>query len=240
VNWPELALVSKREPVMNRKLPLMVAAVGTLLFSTPAAALLSPDTWDGLVKVESKQMDLTYLQPGADFRLYTKVLLDPVEVAFHKNWRRSQNSSDYGLSGTISNRDIEDAITKGVAESNAIFEAAWTKGGYEVVSEPGPDVLRIRAGVLNIWVSAPEQQLASRSLTFARQAGEATFFVEARDSLTGALLGRAVDKKVAGDRPHGWRTSVSNRADFREIVEDWARDGVRGLSELKALSPIKL
>jgi hypothetical protein len=166
-------------------------------------------------------------------------MLDPTEVAFHKSWRRSQVSTDRGLSGTISDRDVQQAISKGVAASNEIFAEAWAKAGYAVVTEPGPDVLRVKTGIVNIWVSAPETSTAGRSHTFAPEAGQATFFVEARDSLTGALLGRAVDQRFAGDTSHNWRTSVSNRADFRELVESWAGDGVRGLNELKSLSPIR-
>jgi len=34
------------------------------------------------------------------------------------------------------------------------------------------------------------------------------------------------------------RTSVSNRGDLRDQVERWADISVRGMAELKALSPI--
>src|SRR5688572_31990523 len=122
----------------------IAAIAGSLvLLAAPAVAAKPPDTWDGLTRVKSRQMDVVYLQPGADFRSYTKVMLDPTEVAFHKNWRRSQNTTDRGLSGTISDRDVQEAISKGVAASNEIFAEAWTKAGYQVVAEPGPDVLRI-------------------------------------------------------------------------------------------------
>jgi hypothetical protein len=43
-----------------------------------------PDTWDGLVEVKPKRMDAAYLLPGADFRSYTKVMIDPSEVAFRE------------------------------------------------------------------------------------------------------------------------------------------------------------
>jgi hypothetical protein len=35
------------------------------------------------------------------------------------------------------------------------------------------------------------------------------------------------------------RNSVTNRADFRRLVDDWAKISVRGLNELKASSPVK-
>jgi len=222
----------KRRPI------LMAAIASAMLLAGPAAEAKAPDTWDGLVKVNSKRADVLYLQPGADFRGYTKVMLDPTEVAFAKSWRRSQNSTDRGLSGTISDRQVQDAITKGVDASNQIFAEAWTKGGYVVVTTPAPDVLRIKTGVVNIWVNAPDVPAAGRSHTFAPEAGQATYFVEARDSITGAILGRAVDQRFAGDTAHNWRTSVSNRADFRELVEAWAAASVRGVDALKSASPI--
>src|SRR5215218_4968958 len=142
---------------MKRHRHFMAAVAGAMLLAGPAGAA-PPDTWDGLAKVKAKRLDLAYLQPGADFRVYTKVMLDPTEVAFHKNWRRSQNVSDRGLSGSISDRDVEKALVKGVSASNEIFAEAWTQGGFAVVTEPGPDVVRIKTGIVNIWVNAPDVQ----------------------------------------------------------------------------------
>lgn len=223
---------------MKRHALFMAAIAGFMLLAGPAEAAKPPDSWDGLVKVDAKRADVLYLKPGADFRGYSKVMLDPTEVAFHKNWQRSQNRSDRGLSGTISDRQVQEAIAKGIAASHEIFAAAWAKGGYAVVAEPGPDVMRIRTGVVNIWVSAPDMPTAGRSHTFAPEAGEATYFVEARDSMTNAILGRAIDQRFAGETAHNWRTSVSNRADFRELVEAWAKASVRGIDGLKSVSPI--
>ena len=106
------------------------------------------------------------------------------------------------------------------------------------MNAPGPDVMRVKTGFVNIWVNAPDRPSAGRSYSFSAEAGRATFFVEARDSMTGALLGRAVDQRIVGDNLNAWRTRVSNRGDFRDQVEQWAVTSVRGMTELKALSPI--
>ena len=113
------------------------------------------------------------------------------------------------------------------------------EAGYTIVSDPGPDVLRVNTGIVNIDVSAPDQRTAGRSYNFAGEAGSATLFVEARDSMTGALLGRAIDQGIASDNSAAWRTSSSNRADFRAMVERWADVSVRGISELKSLPPVQ-
>jgi hypothetical protein len=209
-------------------------AVAILLSAIPVRAA-PPANWDGLVQVKSKRLDLVYLQPGADFRGYTKVLVDPTEVAFAKNWQRDHNRDTRSLSGRVSDHDVQDAVSQGIKATHNIFTAAWTKGGYTVVSEPGADVLRVKTGIVNITVTAPDQQSAGRSYSFSNEAGQATLFLEVRDSLTNALLGRAVDQKIVGDNSTAWRTAGSNRADFRHMVEDWAAISVRGLSELKSL-----
>jgi hypothetical protein len=223
---------------MRLAVVLAVGASIALGLGTSAAGK-APTTWDGLVQVKSKRLDLVYLQPGADFRVYTKVIIAPTEVSFAKNWARDYNRSSVSLSSRVSEKDLQDAITAGVRQASEIFADAWAKGGYSVVTTPGPDVLLVKTGVLNIQVNAPETNTIGRSYTFSQEAGRATLFVEARDSQTGALLGRAVDQRIVGDNNVFRRTSVSNRADFRDQVSDWAKISVRGFTELKSLSPVK-
>jgi hypothetical protein len=222
-----------------KRLALFTAAyVAAMLVAAPVAAK-PPLNWDGLVQVKAKRFDLAYLQPGADFRSYTKVMLSPTELAFQKDWQRDYNRGTRSLSSRISDDDIQQALKRGVVAADDIFADAWTKAGYTIVGEPGPDVLRVNTGIVHIRVSAPDQPTAGRSYNFAGEAGSATLFVEVRDSVTGALLGRVIDQKIAGDNSAAWRTSSSNRADFRAMAERWATASVRGVDELKSLSPVQ-
>ncbi len=214
---------------------LLALAVAT---ATPALAAKPPQTWDGLIQIKTKRFDLVYLAPGATFTGYTKVKLDPTEVSFEKNWRRDYNSQGIGVSRDISEKDVQKAITQGVSAASDVFVEEFTKGGYPVVTEAGPDVLWLRTGVLNVRVTAPDTMDAGRTYTFANDAGEATYFVEFRDSQTGALLGRAIDRRVAGDNTIGQRNRVTNRSDFRRLVERWAELSILGLNELKARAPV--
>ena len=218
---------------------LKSAAILLAVIASPIAAAQMPVEWDGLRRVESKRLNYVYLQPGADFRGYTKVIVDPTEVAFRKNWARDYNRSSRDLDGRVSDQEVQQAISKGVVAASDIFVEAWRKGGYEIASQPGPDVLRVQTAVVNISVAAPDVRTSSASHSFSDEAGAATLVVEVKDSLTGAVLGRAIDQAIVGDNTVAWRTRVSNRADFREVVEHWARNGVRGMGELKALSPVQ-
>ena len=222
----------------RRRFALAAASLLALAHARPAMAAKAPAEWDGLVRVKSKRADYVYLLPGADFRSYNKVMLDPTELAFRKNWLRDYNNSTMSLSSRLSERDVQEMITKGSQEASEILAEAFKQGGYPVVTEGGPDVLRLRTGVVDISISAPDVNTAGRSLNFAREAGFATLVIEARDSVSGALLGRAVDGRVAGDNSMLLRNSVTNRSDFRQLMKRWADISVKGLGELKAQSPI--
>jgi hypothetical protein len=223
----------------RRQFAASAIAVVACSAAGPALAAEMPATWDNLVKVKSKRLNYVYLLPGADFRAYTKVMLDPTEVAFRKNWKRDYNSSSRSLSAKITDQDIEKAIAEAGKAATNIFAEAFGKGGYPVVAAPGADVLRLRTGVVNLSVNAPDKMTAGRSRSYSNEAGYATLIVEALDSVSGALLGRAVDNRVAGDYSYMMsRSSVSNRADFAMVAKTWAKNCVTGLDELKRLSPV--
>jgi Protein of unknown function (DUF3313) len=222
----------------RRQFMSLTLGCGTLALAGPAAAADAPESWDGLVRVKGKKFQLVYLQPGADFRGYTKVMVDPTEVAFRKNWARDYNTSIRGASGRVSDADVEKTTQQGAAAATDIFADAFTKAGYTIVKDAGPDVLRVRTLLLNIHVRAPDIPTAGRTRSYASEAGEATLVVEVRDSETGAMIGRAVDRRLAGDNSILSRNQVSNRADFRTLVQSWAGESARGLAELKTLSPV--
>ena len=221
---------------MARALTASCIALAVLLATPAVVAAKAPDTWDNLIKVKSKKFEAVYLLPNADFRPYTKVMLDPTQVAFQKNWQSNINSASIGLRGRISDADaikIADAARSGF---ETIFAKAYGDAGYQVVTTPGPDVLRLVTGVLNLSIEAPDTGM-SMARVYSAEAGEATVVIEVRDSLTNAVLGRAVDQRAAGDIP-GQRTRASNRADFEYLFKTWAKTSVQGLNELKAMSPI--
>lgn len=220
-----------------RAIKLVLAALAITAVSAPVTAK-APETWDGLVQVSSKKLALAYLLPHADFRAYSKVMFDQPQVAFAKNWQRDFNRSAMTLSGRISDKDVHDAVSQAESSLTKIFPERFTHEGYQVVTEPGPDVLRLGVAIVNLEVNAPERDIPGRSSSFAVDAGEATFAIEARDSLTGQLLGRGVDRREAGEGPSYRRNYSSNLADFEALFDTWARIAARGLTELKAVSPV--
>jgi hypothetical protein len=208
-----------------------------LALSTPLLAQATEDNWEGLVRVKSDKIELVYLAPEADFRPYSQVLLDPSEMAMQKNWLRDQRRESISLGGQATERDIVRALDQGRKQFDSYFAEAFTKAGFTIATAPGPDVVRIRSGVVDIDVIAPDVS-ASRNRTYSEEAGAGTLVVEVRDSVTNALLGRAIERRIAGDNGPWLRTSASNRADFDRLFRRWAEASAEGLVELKALSPV--
>jgi Protein of unknown function (DUF3313) len=210
-----------------------LVAVGQSLCAH-AAAQAFPATLEGLVKVPSKRLAAVYLLPGEDFRAYTKIMIDPVQVSFRKGWLKDMNLSR-SMSRKISEDDarkIADEMRSGFQD---IFTAAFKAKGYEVVTAPGSDVLRLSPEVVNVYLNAPDPMGGAGVRTYTVEAGEATLGLMARDSTTGALLGVAMDRSTTGGAGSaGLTTSASNRGQFENLFKYWARICVNGLEQLKA------
>src|SRR5215469_13725153 len=60
---------------------------------------------DGLVRVDSRQLDHLFVLPGADFSTFKRVKIDPVDVSFSDRW--NPNARRAGATRRISTQDIE-------------------------------------------------------------------------------------------------------------------------------------
>ena len=203
-----------------------------------ALAADSPESWDGLVQVKPKRMDAAFLLPGADFRQYTKLMIDPTQVAFQKDWQKRINDSRR-LSDRVDDEEAQKILAAARTNFDDVFVEEFTKAGYTIVKQPGPDVLRISTAVINLYINAPDTMTAGRSYSFTTEAGEATLVLEVRDSLTNALMGRAVDRReTQGGAGMQMTTSVTNQVEFRALFRQWASIAAKGLDELKSHSPV--
>ena len=209
-----------------------------LAASAGAQALPATTAWDGLVQVKPKHFDAAFLMPGADFRPYHKLMLDPATVAFRKDWMKRVNTATR-LSGRITQGDAEKIAATARDIFTDVFTEAFRKAGYEIVTAPGVDVLRVRAGVVDLYIAAPDTQSSGRSRTYTMEAGEATLFLEVRDSSSGALLGRVLDQRATRNTGSLRVTNqVTNLSDFRVLFRKWADISVKGLDNLRKLSPV--
>lgn len=222
-----------------RKLFAAAAASVLLAMSPLASADPAPASWDGLTQVQSGIFDAAYLLPGADFQQYSKVMIDPVQAAFQKDWLRNYNDSTDDLAQRISDGDALKMLQSFQSGFQTIFAKAYADAGYQVVTTPGADVLRIQTAILNVSVAAPDAMSPEEITSYAANAGAATLVIEARDSMSGALLARAVDAREAGDSAFMVpRDSVTNTGDFDQLFGQWAQMSVKATNDLRAMPPV--
>jgi len=215
---------------------LRVVALAAFCCLASAASGQTPPSADGLVPVKARQMELAWLRPGADFRPYTKVIIDRTQVAFQPTWLK-----DYNLSANIGHQvtQAQAAQIMAAAQTNfdEIFGDAFRKAGYEVVTTTGPDVLRVNSGILDLEINAPNPDSGVQS-TWIVTAGEAALIVEVRDTTNNALLGRVADRRATQDIGARMASTTVNLYDFRLLFTHWAGICAKALTQLKAVSPV--
>ena len=212
--------------------------VALMAFSSlsPLASGQAADSPDGLVKVAPQRMDLAWLRPGADFRPYTKVIISPTQVAFMPNWRKNYNLNA-SLGNWVSQEQADKIMAAAQTNFDDAFRDAFRKAGYEVVTAPGEDVLRVNSAIVDLDVNAPLGQ-NTPGVTWIVTAGSAALIVEVRDSTTHALLGRVADRRETQDLGRQLASTATNVYDFRLLFNLWAGICTRALAEVKAASPI--
>jgi Protein of unknown function (DUF3313) len=192
----------------------IVAAQGAFAAESPSAT----GEWDGLQREKAPNVDALFVAPEARFGEYTSVMIDPALVAFRKDWGRN-------VSRTVRIRQKDrDRIMQDVAnEFHKVFTEELEKGGYQIVAGPAENVLRLSPAIVDLYVNAPDIPTAGRSESYVVSAGEMTLFVELRDSETGDLLARAVDRRRARENSFmRWATRVTNLAEARQLMRRWA------------------
>ena len=222
---------------------IMTAAVAALFL---AACAGEPEIQTGddaevimgnLHKVDNSRVQMAYLDPDANLGKYNRVLVRPLGV---DKIEISQPSRSTSVAG---NKDWELTEADKTALQEMFHEVMvkqlQEKGGYEVVDEPGDDVLEIAAMITAIAPSAPKDDNQSRAVgrtrVYTEGAGSIAVAVAYGDSETGEVLGLAKDSRSSNSY---WASnnSVSNKADVRRMFTSWAIGIREGLDRVHGKS----
>lgn len=186
---------------------------------------------DGLELRKGKVASVVYVRPGVDFSRYKRIAILDCPVAFSKDWERERK----GSAVRISQKDMDEIRATLSGEFLKIFtDELQAKGGYQIVTTGGDDVLVLRPAIVDLEVTAPSSMAPGRSYTLSESAGAMTLYLEFFDSVTGQILARAVDR--AADRGMGrvqWQNKASNRAEADRILRRWASALRAALDDVK-------
>ena len=182
-------------------------------------------TFDGLFPVKNTRAHAAWARADLDLTPFSKIMLEGVGVEYRpggesgQTWR--QRSSGGPFEVTEAQKERFESLMR-----EAFIEELGRSEHFTIVTEPGPDVLLIRGALLDV-VSFVPPETAGRSEVFLSRVGEATLVLEIRDSITEAIMARAVDRRAA-EQPAGSSVvtpsnRVTNATEVRRLARTWAR-----------------
>lgn len=164
--------------------------------------------------VPDARADSAYVKPGVDFSRYTRLQPAPLEIYFYEGQAEPDPQDLQNL-----RRIFREAFLGKIGDD------------YELVDQAGPDVLHVRASLVDLELSAVPENLPVRGRAASLvAAGQLTFFMELADSQTGEVLARAGDREqapaqiAAGGAERDW-ARAEQAADrwaqmFREFLDE--------------------
>ena len=195
-------------------------------------------TYDGLVRIDNAAFAAVWIRPERDFDHYTAIIPRGAGI----DWRDvRQVNTQRGLS-TADEFPISESNRERIRQiATEVFTEELEKSSFEITDTPGPGVLILDAGLLDVVsTTPPTQQQAGRGNTWVSSFGEATLVLQLRDSMTNETLVRALERRAiepVGGTQMRTATSVTAQAEVRRVMRRWATtlrqrlDAVRDLDE---------
>lgn len=221
---------------MNKQLAILMASllVITACAGEPTIDTSAELTHDGLAPINNSNFRDAWADPDIDFKKYNQIMLGAAEFEF-RAVRKSARSSSMSRSGTDEFWIDEQNRQKLIDTVTEVFrEELVSAEGFTFTDTPGPETL-ILIGALHDIVSRVPPDMVGRGEIYLASVGEATLIIEARDSLSGETIYRAVDRRNAermGDFIEA--NSVTTWAEVRRMARRWAtrlRTGLESIHE---------
>ena len=208
------------------KFAAVTTAVTFLLITAASTTALAQEaegiSFDGLKPVEDSSVAMAYIDPEADFSVFSRVMILEPFVSFRSNWQRDQNRN---RRRNIRASDMERIKADVASLLKEVFtQRLEADDGFEVVDEADYDVLLLRPAIIDLDITAPDTMSAGRSQTFTASAGAATLYIELFDSVSGTIIGRAADRQATRNAGGNvtWSNRVMNTAEGRRMFGRWA------------------
>ena len=211
---------------------ISVFAICTISLLLTACAGSPPAPEPGLEVLDYGRGQEMQVATDADWNRYTKIILHAAPVEFRDNWKKDQER----LRGkAIRDEDIEQ-IKAGVSGqlSKVMYKTLTERGGYEIVTESGEDVMVLLPKIVDLDVEAAGWIENSILESVSDSRGRMTIELVIRDSTSDKLL--AVGWQKQSDLNEGemdMTISVSNAAAFRAMSQRWANWVLKQLEEAK-------
>jgi hypothetical protein len=205
----------------RRAAAIAALVVSPTVFATYRSGLDKLLPPDGMTRAKVKGFGLAYVQPHGSLGAYDKVLLDPVSVAYRRDWDPERTGSRIQISD-----EQREALRTAVAGSvhDAFAKALQQGGRYRIVDQAGPGVLHVRLKVVDLYLNFAGAPTAGRSRTYSASTGEISMVAELSDAGSGQVLARVADwedmRNTGVALPSG---STRTSSDIEGVAAGWGR-----------------
>lgn len=187
-------------------------------------------SFDGLHRVDDSVMDMAWAIPTLDLTGYNKLMLVKGGYAY----REVDDPGRYDRSATEFPIEPE-SRARFEEEVDEVFRDEFAEiENWELVTEPGPDVLVLVGYMIDI-VSAVPPDTVGRSRIYLTRVGEATLVLELRDSTSNQVLARSLDRRGADPAWPVEASRVTTLREVRRLARTWARILVKRLDQIAEL-----
>ena len=178
-------------------------------------------TVDGLHRVSGTEMAVVYAKPGVDLSQYNRIYLTTPQIAFTKNWLRTQNSIP---NQTVRTEDMQRIKTELAALFTGVFkQELQNNGGYVLVDGVAEDVLIVHPAIVDLNILSPDTPGTRGTRGAVASVGSMSLYMELIDSVTGDVMVKTFDNKYDRSRTRIQAPNrVRNEAAARDMLGEWA------------------
>lgn len=190
-------------------------------------------SFDGLHRVDRTVMDMAWAKPTLDLTGYSKLMLASGGLAYREVdevGRYDRDADEFPISEESRQR-LQETVREVFTDE---FETRLDN--WEIVREPGRDVLILVGAIIDIVSAVPPQDwVIGRGGVYLSQVGQATLVLELRDSMSGEILARSADRRAAESAFAVESNPVTSWSEVRRLARTWARILVNRLDQLAEL-----
>lgn len=205
---------------------MLIACTASPTIDTSPGAELSHD---GLAPIMNSRFEEAWADPEVDLRTYNRVIAAPAEFEFRSHLKarsgaagRGTGAMEFRMSDESKERLIEEVTSRFLSELQSAK-------GWEVVEEPGEETLLLVGRFLDIVSHVPTSVVGTGEVMIS-SVGEVSLVIEAKDSLSGETLFRAVQRSTVRDRAGSIYVSPNNVASWAQ-VRRWASQWATAVRE---------
>jgi hypothetical protein len=177
-------------------------------------------SFDGLVRVDRSNFAAAWANVDIDFSGYSQMIVDDPVFEF----RAARSNDERARTAEITLPEAERTSLMEAVHETFVNELAQSRH-FSLVTEPSLDTIIVQIRLLDVVARVPRESGDEPGGTpWASSAGDGTLVIEVHDSLSGEVLYRAVERRVARVTVGGaWGSANSSWAEIKPSARSWGR-----------------